>query len=162
MRGSRKSAVCIQVSLSLYEGEGCTADENKAKELFERAAQTECDGYALYELGFIYERKNESPRKISSGRHSATRRRSRWEMRVLHGGFPILRRDCLGAGRSRIKGEFFLRCAIKYDRILTKVSRGFRNFAGELQNHTEHLHGRKFDSGILCKDGDDGGKIKRG
>ena len=58
-----------------------------------------------------------NPRKISSGRHSATRRRSRWEMRVLHGGFPILRRDCLGAGRSRIKGEFFLRCAIKYDRI---------------------------------------------
>ncbi len=45
--------------------------------------------------------------------------------------------------------------------FLTKVSRGSRNFAGELQNHTEHLHGRKFDSGILCKDGDDGGKIKR-
>lgn len=52
------------------KGEGCTADENKAKELFERAAQTECDGYALYELGFIYERKM-NPRKISSGRHSA-------------------------------------------------------------------------------------------
>ena len=45
--------------------------------------------------------------------------------------------------------------------FLTKVSRGSRNFAGELQNHTEHLHGRKFDSGILCKDGDDGGKIKK-
>lgn len=40
--------------------------------------------------------------------------------------------------------------------FLTKVSMGSRNFAGELQNHTEHLLGRKFDSGILCKDGDDG------
>lgn len=67
------------------KGEGCTADENKAKELFERAAKTECDGYALYELGFIYERKNESPedleraaqcyqKAIEMGNESASRR----------------------------------------------------------------------------------------
>ena len=46
--------------------------------------------------------------------------------------------------------------------FLTKVSRGSRNFAGELQNDTEHSHGRKFDSGILCKDGDGGKDKKRG
>ena len=72
------------------KGEGCIADENKAKELFERAAQTECDGYALYELGFIYERKNESPedleraaqcyqKAIEMGNESASRRFSHFK-----------------------------------------------------------------------------------
>ena len=67
------------------KGEGCVADENKAMELFERAARTECDGYALYELGFMYERKNESPedleraaqcyqKAIEMGNESASRR----------------------------------------------------------------------------------------
>ena len=40
--------------------------------------------------------------------------------------------------------------------FLTKVSRGVPKFSGGLQNPKEKFHGRKFDSGILCKDGDDG------
>lgn len=43
------------------KGQGCEADEEMARELFEKAAETECDGYALYELGYLYERRNESP-----------------------------------------------------------------------------------------------------
>lgn len=40
--GSLQSA--SKLAYLYMKGEGCTADENKAKELFERAAQTECDG----------------------------------------------------------------------------------------------------------------------
>ncbi len=89
-----ESAGCLQSYSKLaylyMKGEGCTADENKAKELFERAALTECDGYALYELGFIYERKNESPedleraaqcyqKAIEMGNESASRRFSHFK-----------------------------------------------------------------------------------
>lgn len=67
------------------KGYGCEADEQKAKELFEVADETECDGYASYELGYIYERRNESPedlelaaecyqRAIELGNESAERR----------------------------------------------------------------------------------------
>ncbi len=79
----------------LYEGEGCTADENKAKELFERAAQTECDGYALYELGFIYERKNESSEDLERAAQ-CYQKAIEMEMRVLHGGFPIFKKGLFG------------------------------------------------------------------
>lgn len=86
--GSLQSA--SKLGYLYMKGEGCTADENKAKELFERAAQTECDGYALYELGFIYERKNESPedleraaqcyqKAIEMGNESASRRFSHFK-----------------------------------------------------------------------------------
>lgn len=81
---------CSKLAYLYMKGEGCTADENKAKELFERAALTECDGYALYELGFIYERKNESPedleraaqcyqKAIEMGNESASRRFSHFK-----------------------------------------------------------------------------------
>lgn len=42
------------------DGEGCEADEERAIELFELASETEFDGSASYELGYIYERRGES------------------------------------------------------------------------------------------------------
>ncbi len=72
------------------KGEGCEADEEKARDFFERAAQTEYDGYAFYELGFLCERKNESPedleraaeyyqKAIEMGNESAVRRFSHFK-----------------------------------------------------------------------------------
>lgn len=66
-------------------GYGCEVDEEKAEELYEKATETECDGTASYELGYIYERRNESPddlalaaeyyqRAIEMGNESADRR----------------------------------------------------------------------------------------
>lgn len=40
--------------------------------------------------------------------------------------------------------------------FLTKVSRGSRNLAGELQNDTEHSHGRRFGSGVVYENKGDG------
>ena len=56
----------------------------------EKAAETECDGYAFYELGYLYERKNESPeglekaaqyyrRAVEMGNESAGRRFSHFK-----------------------------------------------------------------------------------
>lgn len=72
------------------KGYGCEPDEERARELFEKAAETECDGYAFYELGYLYERKNESPedlekaaeyyqRAIEMGNESAGRRFSHFK-----------------------------------------------------------------------------------
>lgn len=72
------------------KGYGCEADEEKAREFFEKAAETEYDGYALYELGYLYERKNEVPedlekaaeyyqRAIKMGNESAGRRFSHFK-----------------------------------------------------------------------------------
>lgn len=72
------------------KGHGCEADEERARELFEKAAETEYDGYALYELGYLYERKNELPedlekaadyyrRAVEMGNESAGRRFSHFK-----------------------------------------------------------------------------------
>ena len=72
------------------KGYGCDIDEERARELFEKAAETECDGYAFYELGYLYERKNESPedlekaaqyyrRAVEMGNESAGRRFSHFK-----------------------------------------------------------------------------------
>ena len=72
------------------KGYGCDIDEERARELFEKAAETECDGYAFYELGYFYERKNESPedlekaaqyyrRAVEMGNESAGRRFSHFK-----------------------------------------------------------------------------------
>lgn len=81
-------------------GLGCEADEGRAEELFERAAQVECDGYALYELGYMYECRNESPedldiaakyyeRAIEMGNESAIRRFSHFK-RTMFGKWKVL------------------------------------------------------------------------
>lgn len=46
------------------KGYGCEADEEQARELLEIAAETECDGCASYELGYLYERRNRSPEDL--------------------------------------------------------------------------------------------------
>lgn len=67
------------------KGYGCEVDEDRARELFEVAAESECDGEANYELGYIYERRNTSAedldlaaeyyqRAIELGNDSAMRR----------------------------------------------------------------------------------------
>ena len=76
------------------KGQGCDADEDMARELFEKAAKTECDGYALYELGYLYERKNESPddlelaaeyylQAIEMGNESAGRRFAHFKKNIF-------------------------------------------------------------------------------
>ena len=55
------------------KGYGCDIDEERARELFEKAAETECDGYAFYELGYLYERKNESPEDLEKAAQYYTR-----------------------------------------------------------------------------------------
>lgn len=82
------------------KGQGCEADEERARELFEKAAETECDGYAFYELGYLYERKNESPedlekaadyyqRAIEMGNESAGRRFSHFK-KSLFGKWKVI------------------------------------------------------------------------
>lgn len=67
------------------KGFGCEADEERARELFEKASETECDGYALYELGYLCEKNGDSQealeqaaeyyqRAIEMGNESAERR----------------------------------------------------------------------------------------
>ena len=57
--------VPILFGLYLYmKGEGCEKDEEKAIELFERAARTEYDGNALYELGYLYENRGETSENL--------------------------------------------------------------------------------------------------
>ena len=80
----------LKLAFLYMKGQGCEADETKARELFEKGAESECDGYALYELGYLYERKNESyedlekaaeyyRRAISMGNESAARRFSHFK-----------------------------------------------------------------------------------
>lgn len=76
------------------KGLGCQADEEKGRELYERAAETEGDGTALYELGFFWERKNTSSgdleraaqyyrQAIEKGNESAARRFSHFKKGLL-------------------------------------------------------------------------------
>lgn len=46
------------------KGYGCDADDGKAVQLFEIVSETECDGRANYELGYIYEKRNETPEDL--------------------------------------------------------------------------------------------------
>lgn len=43
-----------------WRGYGCEPDEERAIALFEKAAEIECDGYALYELGRLHEERGDS------------------------------------------------------------------------------------------------------
>lgn len=67
------------------KGFGCAVDEGRARALFEKAAETECDGYAFYELGLLSEKNGDSQedlekaveyyqRAIEMGNESAERR----------------------------------------------------------------------------------------
>ena len=55
---------CSKLAYLYMKGEGCEKDEEKAIELFERAARTEYDGNALYELGYLYENRGENPENL--------------------------------------------------------------------------------------------------
>lgn len=46
---------CSKLATLYLEGWGCEADEERARELFEKASRTEYDGYAFYMLGKIAE-----------------------------------------------------------------------------------------------------------
>lgn len=82
------------------KGYGCEPDEEKAIELFEKGADTECDGYAMYELGYIYERRNESQEDLEAavqyyecaiemGNESAKRRFSHFK-KTLFGKWKVV------------------------------------------------------------------------
>lgn len=82
------------------KGLGCPVDESRAEELFERAAQVECDGYALYELGYMYECRGESQedldiaaeyyeRAIEMGNESAVRRFSHFK-KTMFGKWKVI------------------------------------------------------------------------
>ena len=85
---------CSKLAYLYMKGEGCEVDEEKAIELFERAARTEYDGYALYELGYIYEQHSESSedlekaaeyyqRAIAMGNEAAVRRFSHFKKGIF-------------------------------------------------------------------------------
>lgn len=82
------------------KGYGCEADEEKAEELYEKATETECDGSASYELGYIYERRGESQEDlelaaeyyqiaIEMGNESAMRRFSHFK-KGLFGRWKVI------------------------------------------------------------------------
>lgn len=81
------------------KGQGCEENEQKAIELFERASLHEKDGNALYELGFVYERKGtkEDLEKaaryyedaVNKGNESAKHRLSHFR-RGLFGGWKVV------------------------------------------------------------------------
>ena len=77
------------------KGYGCDIDEERARELFEKAAETECDGYAFYELGYLYERKT-NHRRIWRKLRSITGALLKWEMKVPDGGFHISKKGMFG------------------------------------------------------------------
>ena len=94
---------CSKLAYLYMKGEGCEENEEMAIRLFERAAQSEYDGYALYELGFLYERRGSaqggSPedldqaadyyqRAIEMGNESAVRRFSHFK-KSLFGRWKI-------------------------------------------------------------------------
>lgn len=81
-------------------GLGCQADESRAEELFVQAAQIECDGYAFYELGYMYECRDESQesldmaaeyyeKAIEMGNESAIRRFSHFK-RTMFGKWKVI------------------------------------------------------------------------
>ena len=82
-------------------GAGCEKDEEKAIELYERAARTEYDGNALYELGFLYEDRGETAenlekaaeyyqKAIEMGNENAVRRFSHFK-KNLFGRWKLVR-----------------------------------------------------------------------
>ena len=54
---------CSKLATLYLEGWGCEANEERAKELFEKASRTEYDGYAFYMLGKIAE-QNGTPEDL--------------------------------------------------------------------------------------------------
>ena len=91
--GSLQSA--SKLGYLYMKGEGCTADENKAKELLSGRHRRNVTDMHSMSLDLSTNGKM-NPRKISSGRHSATRRRSRWEMRSASRRFSHFKKGLFG------------------------------------------------------------------